>query len=284
MSLHALAAKVGSIGALDGLAKPVMTAVKRVVGRGVVKDTLSGTALGHPLHPMLTDVPIGAFTSAAFLDVFGGSEGSAAEDTRLAAGVVTSLPTALSGAADWSETYGEDSRTGLVHALANAGALALYVAALVARRKGSRNTGRALGLAGFGLLSAGGYLGGHLSYAGGVGVNHTFFQHAPEEWTAAARLDELTDCKPHRSDVGDTPVLLVRRGNEVLAIANRCTHAGGPLNEGDIDLASCTVTCPWHQSEFRLDSGAVVHGPASIPQPAFETRVVDGRVEVRARQ
>jgi nitrite reductase/ring-hydroxylating ferredoxin subunit/uncharacterized membrane protein len=282
MNLHGMVEKIGTVEALDGVAKPLTGVVKRVIGRGFVKDTLSGTALGHPVHPMLTDIPIGAFSSAALLDLVGGSGAESAADALVAAGIVTALPTALSGAADWSETYGEDSRMGLVHALANAGALALYAASFVARRRGRRSAGRNLGLAGMAVMSAGGYLGGHLSYSSGVGVNHTFFQHAPEDWTTAATLAELTEGKPHRATAGDMPVLLVRQGERVHAIASRCTHAGGPLDEGDIDLSSCTVTCPWHQSEFRLDDGSVVHGPASVPQPALQTRIVDGRVEVRA--
>jgi len=283
MGLHTWTERIGTIEAFDGVAKPTAAAVKRMIGRGFVKDTLSGTQLGHPAHPLLTDVPIGAFTSAAILDVVGGASTDGAADLLVAAGIASAVPTAVSGAADWSETYGEDTRTGFVHALANVAALVLYGGSLIARRAGRRDLGRALGFAGFGLMSAGGYLGGHLSYSRGVGVNNTFFQHPPEDWTTALSFTELADGKPHRVEIGDATVLLVRQGDSVHAIGSRCSHAGGPLDEGAIDPAACTVTCPWHQSEFRLDSGAVVHGPASVPQPAYDARIIDGRVEVRLR-
>lgn len=284
MRLHALTERVGALDSLDAPAKPLQSLVKRLVGRGLLKDTLSGTQVGHPLHPMLTDVPIGAFTSAAMLDTIGGRSANAAADALIAAGIASAVPTALSGAADWSDTYGEETRIGLVHALANVAALGLYCASLVARRTGRRGRGRALALAGFGVMSAGGYLGGHLSYGRGVGVNHTFLEEPPQDWTTAAKLAELTDGKPHRATVGDAGVLLVRHGDEVYAISSRCSHAGGPLDEGDVNIAQCRVTCPWHASEFALDTGAVVHGPASVPQPAYDTRINDGRVEVRARK
>lgn len=167
---------------------------------------------------------------------------------------------------------------------ANVVALALYGVSPAARRTGRRGLGRGLGLAGFGVTSAAGYLGGHLSYGRGVGVNNAFLQHRPDDWRSTTKLAELSDGKPQRVDVGDATVLLVRQGDTVHAIGGRCSHAGGPLDEGDINADSCTVTCPRHQSEFRLDTGAVVHGPASVPQPAYETRIVNGHVEVRARQ
>src|SRR5205085_9766883 len=135
---------------------------------------LSGTRLGHPLHPALTDVPIGSFTAATVLDLIGGGRTEEAVEALLALGIVAAVPTAAAGLADWSETYGSEQRTGLVHAAANVVALSLFAGSLAARRSGRSGLGRVLGLAGMTALSTGGYLGGHLTYARGVGVNHAF--------------------------------------------------------------------------------------------------------------
>lgn len=281
MGLHDLAEKVGTIDALDGVAKPVAGAVKTVIGRGPLKDLLSGTWMGHSLHPLLTDIPIGSFTSASVLDVLAGRKGRDAADILVALGLVAALPTAAAGLSDWSDTYGAEQRMGTAHALANTVGLAFYGLSLVHRRRGNRKTGAALSLAGMGAMTVGGYLGGHLSYSRGVGVNQTFAEEQPGEWTPVIEESALTDGQPVRVDAGGASVLVYRQDGRILAIASRCTHAGGPLEEGEIDKRACTVTCPWHQSEFRLDDGGVVHGPATVPQPAYEVRVAGGKVEVR---
>jgi nitrite reductase/ring-hydroxylating ferredoxin subunit/uncharacterized membrane protein len=232
----------------------------------------------------LTDVPIGAFTSASLLDLMAGSKGESAADILVAVGLLSGLPTAAAGAADWSDMYGEDQHVGLAHALANVVGLGLYAGSLRARRHGDRAKGTALGLAGMTSMAVGGYLGGYLSHSRGVGVNHAFFEHPPEDWTPALAEAELADGTPVRADVGGATVLLYRSNGHVHAIGNRCSHAGGPLDEGSVDGASCTVRCPWHQSVFRLDDGGVVHGPASVPQPAYDTRSHDGQIEVRLRR
>jgi nitrite reductase/ring-hydroxylating ferredoxin subunit len=130
-------------------------------------------------------------------------------------------------------------------------------------------------------MTVGGYLGGHLSYRRGVGVDHVFGERPPAEWTDALAESELPAATPRRVVLDGASVLLYRVGREILAIGTVCTHAGGPLDEGDIDAVACTVRCPWHGSVFRLADGSVVHGPAVAPEPAYETRVRDGRIEVR---
>lgn len=285
MNVHRLAERVGRVAALDPLAHPLARAVKRMAPpRSAVKDALSGTWLGHPLHPLLTDIPIGLFTSATALDVVGGSAARPAADRLVDLGLVSSLATAASGAADWSDTYGEEMRTGVVHAIANVLGIGLYTASALARRSGRRSAATTLSVAGLGVMSVGAYLGGHLSYSRGVGVNNAFYQHEPEDWTAVLDEAELQEGVPARAVAGDATVLLYRSNGHIHAIGSRCSHAGGPLDEGDIDAASCTVTCPWHQSVFRLEDGSVVHGPASVPQAAYETRTQDGRIEIRVRR
>jgi nitrite reductase/ring-hydroxylating ferredoxin subunit/uncharacterized membrane protein len=283
MGLHDLAERLGTLKALDALTGPATKVVKQVVGAGPVKDVLSGTPLGHPAHPLLTDIPIGSFTSAALLDLFGGSKAEPAADILITVGLLAALPTAAAGAADWSDTYGSEQRIGIVHAMANLVGLGFYAASLVARRRGRRSSGTALGLAGMATMSIGGYLGGHLVYAQGIGVNHDFYQHPPGDWTPVLAEADLADGVATKADAAGASLLLYRSGSRICAIASRCTHAGGPLDEGKIDPSAMTVECPWHGSVFRLEDGQPVHGPASVPEADYEVRVNDGHIEVRGR-
>jgi nitrite reductase/ring-hydroxylating ferredoxin subunit/uncharacterized membrane protein len=283
LHLHRSVEQLGRVEALDRVAGPLAKLVKRVVpAKSTVKDALSGSWLGHPLHPMLTDVPIGSFTSATVLDLIGGRGASKAADRLVEVGLLAAVATAASGAADWSDTYGREQRVGVVHAAANVTAVGFYAASAVARHRHRRARATLLGLAGLGALSLGGYLGGYLSYGRAVGVNHAFGEEPPEDWTAVLDDSALPAGGSRKVDVGGAAILLHRHGPAVTAIGSRCTHAGGPLEDGEIDDAACTVTCPWHQSVFRLDDGAVVHGPATVPQTAYETRVNEGKIEVRA--
>jgi nitrite reductase/ring-hydroxylating ferredoxin subunit len=136
--------------------------------------------------------------------------------------------------------------------------------------------------AGLGALSAGGYIGGHLVFARGLGVDHNIFDEAPADWTRVARERDLQADTPVRVQAGGYGVLLYSHAGAVHAIAARCSHAGGPLEEGEVDGGLC-VTCPWHGSRFRLADGAVVRGPATSPQPSFEVRTTEGNIEVRPR-
>lgn len=266
--------------ALDGAADRVQRAVQPLLSPGPVKDVLSGTWLGHPVHPLLIVLPIGTWVSAALLDLLGGRAGRAAADRLVAAGVVSTLPAAATGLSDWLDTQDAERRVGLVHATGNTVALGLQLASLRARRRGRRGTGVALSLAANALVGITGYLGGHLSYSQGVGVDTTAFRTGPEEWTAVADAADLLPGRPTAVPAGAATILLVRtEAGEVSALDDRCTHRGGPLHEGTVE-GDC-VQCPWHGSVFRLDDGSVQAGPASVPQPAYETRVVDGRVEVR---
>jgi nitrite reductase/ring-hydroxylating ferredoxin subunit/uncharacterized membrane protein len=284
VNLHASAEKLGGLEQLDKPAGAAAKAVSQAVGQGTVKDLLSGTPLGHPLHPLLTDIPIGTLTSAMLLDLLGSERAQPAADLLVAVGLLSALPTAASGAADWSDSYGPDQRIGAVHAVGNVVGLGLWACSLRARRRGDRRAGTVLGLAGMTTMAVGGYLGGYLSHSRGVGVNNAFYQHQPEDWTPVLAEAELVEGTPTRAVAGDATVLLYRSDGQVLAINSRCTHAGGPLDEGDVDAAACTVKCPWHQSVFRLGDGSVVHGPASVPQAAYDTRIQDGQIEIRLRR
>jgi nitrite reductase/ring-hydroxylating ferredoxin subunit/uncharacterized membrane protein len=264
----------------DALSGPVY---KAAPGGSFQKDLLSGTWLGHPLHPMLTDVTIGAWTGAALLDLLGGDDTEDAARGLIALGALSAIPTAVTGLADWSDTGNPERRVGVVHALANVVALGLYTAGWAARRNGRTGRGKLLSFAGFATASFSGFLGGHIAYGRGVGVAWSAFEPMPAEWKPILPADDLTPGKPTLGDLDGTPVLLYRSAGRIFAIGARCTHRGGPLQEGEIDDEACAVTCPWHASRFSLEDGRVLHGPATAPQQGFEARVHEGNVEIRVR-
>ena len=270
--------------AVDRPAKKVGKAVRDAIPKGPVKDAVSGTWLGHALHPLLTDAVIGPWTSALILDAVGGEDSEKAADLLIGVGIAASLPTAVSGANDWADTeVADDSirRVGAVHGVLNTTALALFGASLAARRGGRRGRGKLLAAAGGAALAVSGHLGGHLSYSQGVGVEQTAFDAGPEDWTPTIAAGGLGEGESACALADGTPILLVRTGGAVQAIHDRCSHRGGALHEGEIENGC--VTCPLHGSVFRLDDGAVERGPAAGPQPTFEVRENGGTLEVRRR-
>jgi nitrite reductase/ring-hydroxylating ferredoxin subunit/uncharacterized membrane protein len=270
---------------LDPLAKRAQPPVQRFFSaRPRLHNLLDGTWLGVPLHPALTDVPIGAWTSAFVLDVVAGVTGSEtaekAADGALAVGVAGSLPAAATGTADWRDLIGEERRIATVHALLNVAGLALNVASLAQRARGNRTAGRALSAAGLALSGSAAHLGGELSFGLGVRVNHTFADTQPSEFVAVADEADVHGLDVTAVTVDGTNVLIARsQSGELCAIANTCSHLGGPLNEGTRD--GDVVVCPWHGSRFDLCSGAVLEGPAVFAQPRYEVRTNDGKIELR---
>jgi nitrite reductase/ring-hydroxylating ferredoxin subunit/uncharacterized membrane protein len=275
--LEKLVQRIEGASELDKPAELLAKALAPVIRPGVVEDSLSGTPIGHSAHPMLVTVPLGAWTAAPVLDLFG--EASAAR--RLTAlGCVAALPTAATGASDWLTTLGAERRVGFAHAVINYAALGVQVASWRARAKGRHGSGAALSLVGAGLLAASGWLGGHLTYAQGVGVDNTVFESLPTDWTdVAAETDVPAEGQLTAVDVDGVAVLLTRRGGRIAAMDDRCTHRGGPLHEGPVENGC--VVCPWHGSAFSLDDGKVQAGPATRPQPLLDTRVREGRVEIK---
>jgi nitrite reductase/ring-hydroxylating ferredoxin subunit/uncharacterized membrane protein len=269
--------------ALDAPGKAVGKAVRDLLSPGAVKDALSGTWLGHAVHPPLTDVVIGSFLGATFLDLLAPRSDTAA-NRLVAIGIAAAVPTAVTGATDWADTEIADPRirrVGLVHATANVTALSLYALSFAARRNGARKRGTALGLTGAAVLTASGYLGGHMSYTRGVGPNQTAFDPGPEDWTPVADAGELSGHEPKAVVAGDTPVMLVRHPDGIHAIHDRCSHRGCLLSDGEVE--GHVVTCACHGSQFDITDGSLLRGPATAPQPAFEARETAGRIEVRLR-
>lgn len=269
---------------LDVPAKRLGKTLRRVLNKRGINETLSGTWLGHPVHPPSTDVVIGCLMAASLLDLVAPRAGAKAAQRLIAMGIAAAAPTAVTGLSDWADTELSDvraRRVGLVHAGANVTALLVYAASLNARRRGSRFIGPMLALAGAVVLGLAGYLGGHLTYVGGVGVNQTAFDPGPLQWTAVALAAELTDGQPRSADADGTPLLLTRHGSTIYAIHDRCSHRGCLLSSGDLDGEA--VTCPCHGSRFSTHNGSVLRGPATADQPAFEVRENGVQVEVRRR-
>jgi nitrite reductase/ring-hydroxylating ferredoxin subunit/uncharacterized membrane protein len=248
-----------------------------------IRDFLHGTWLGHPLHPVLTDVPLGAWTVATVLDLAGRdtrSQGRAA-DAAIGIGLAGAVGAAVTGMTDWQHTADEERRVGLLHALLNISATALYATSLALRLRGARTAGRSIGGLGFAVALGAAYLGGHLVYRKRIGVDH-----APHpdwgDFVTALPEPELRESVPRRVDVRGVPVVLIRRAGRIHALADSCAHLGGPLSEGEAD--DVAIRCPWHGSRFALDDGAVLEGPSTFAQPCFDVRVRAGQIEVRARQ
>jgi nitrite reductase/ring-hydroxylating ferredoxin subunit/uncharacterized membrane protein len=259
---------------LDGLVSAGQR-VARLIPPGRVRNALHGVWLGHPLHPMLVQASIGAWLSASILDFADGEEKAAR--TLVAAGLAAAVPAAMAGSADWSEQHEQQMRVGVVHAAGNIAALSLYGASLLSR---GPQLSRALRLAGLVTVSVSGLLGGHISFRLAGGANHAEeVPHLVEPgWHHLMVSAGLPEDKPVRQMFGEVPVVAIRSRGTVYVLADRCSHMSGPLSDGE--LADGCLTCPWHGSVFRVADGSVVRGPATAPQPAFETREAGGAIQV----
>ncbi|HEX2149918.1 MAG TPA: Rieske 2Fe-2S domain-containing protein [Actinomycetota bacterium] len=265
---------------LDGGARLLQRALARIIPRqSLRKDLLSGTWMGRPLHPVLTDVVIGTWVSSAFLDLSPDERMGKAADRLLLVGNLSATPTIAAGLSDWADLWGEQQRLGSVHALGNAAALGLQVLSYQARRAGRRKVAKWWSVAA--LTAAGGsaYLGGHLSFVKGVGVNRTAFEVSPQQWTPVIKEDALAEGTLTAAQANDVRLVLYRKDDQVYAISDRCTHRGCSLHLGQVN--DLKLECPCHGSIFRLTDGAVIRGPATVPAPVYDVRGNDGELEVR---
>jgi nitrite reductase/ring-hydroxylating ferredoxin subunit/uncharacterized membrane protein len=280
--VKALAA-VEDASALDPVVTRVQRVVDAVLAPQALRDLLHGVPAGHPLHPVMVLVPTGSWISAAVLDAMPGQERAAR--TLVGVGLLAVAPSALAGFADWAASHEQQKRVGLVHSAANLVATALYGASYVQRLRGRTTSAKLLGWTGLGAVGLGGFIGGHLAYRQAVGANHA--EDVPHlvspGWHEIARLDELPDGELAGREVDGQPVVVLRRGDRAHVLSDTCSHLSGPLSEGALttERGEACVTCPWHDSVFSMRTGEVVHGPATAPQPAFTTRVVDGVLEAR---
>lgn len=267
----------------DPVAKRLQPLIRAAVRPKPVRNFLDGVWLGAPLHPALTDIPVGAWTAALALDTGSALTGDDALDTAadraLAVGTIAAVPAMVTGLNDLRDLIGQSRRIAMVHALLNLVGFSLSTASLVYRRSGRRTLARGLSGTGYLISASAAHLGGELSFGLGVRANHTLGQTAPKQFVAVLDEAELEGDQFREVDVGGTPVLLARtQSGELCALANTCTHMGGPLHEGSREGDS--VICPWHGSCFDLRSGAVIRGPAVFPQACLQVRARDGKIEV----
>lgn len=248
-----------------------------------VKNFLNGVWFGHPLHPAMTDVPVGFWMLGTTLDLLSGADEKSSlaggADAALGLGILGAVGAAVTGLTDWSDTYGKERTTGLIHALLNTGALTANCASWILRRRGQRKLAVLLSTSAFGVASFSAYLGGELVFELGTMVNHNAWTHGPEDWTpvmSASDLPENTLCKAEKDE---NKILIVRQAGKLYALSETCSHAGGPLSEGQLE--EDTVICPWHGSRFCLKDGKVLDGPATFKAPVYEARERDGQIEVR---
>jgi nitrite reductase/ring-hydroxylating ferredoxin subunit len=161
----------------------------------------------------------------------------------------------------------------------NVGGTALFAISLLLRSKKHRRSGRVASVLGYAVMSYAAHLGGKLVYEHRVGVDRTDGQVLPDKFVAVLPESQLADNKPTKAMVQGVPILLVRRAGRIFAMADTCSHFGGPLSDGKL-VDNC-IECPYHASQFDLEDGHVVNGPAVHPQPCLEVRTRDGQIEVR---
>ncbi|WP_247656909.1 Rieske 2Fe-2S domain-containing protein [Micromonospora sp. U56] len=275
--------KIEQNAALDPVGDRLQRAVQSTLRGQRVRDLLHGVWLGHPLHPAMVQVPVGAWISAAVLDLLPGQRRAAT--TLVGLGTVSALPAAVAGLNDWAALARDQRRVGLVHAASNSVALVFYASSLAARMRGRHGMGRALAYLGLTAASTGAYIGGHLAYKQGAQVNQSISElhRMTDEWKAIADLATLPQRELITREVDDVSVILYRHGDDVTVMLERCPHQSGPLGEGEVQEIEghACVVCPWHGSTFRLNGGEVVHGPAANDQQLLPTRVVDGILQTK---
>jgi nitrite reductase/ring-hydroxylating ferredoxin subunit/uncharacterized membrane protein len=281
---------VDAVPFLDRIADGVQPKVQEAVARGgtTVRNVLDGVWFGSPLHPALTDVPVGSWTSTLVFDGLDIATGKTAmrnaADATLAVGIAGGFAAAAVGISDWRYLMGGSRRMGTAHALLNAGGLALNTTSLILRAGGRRNAGRLAFLAGYSLVGMGAHLGGELSYGYGLRVNRNVYEDkGPYEFVAVLDENELSQGEMRRVETDGVGILVSRASSgEVCAIAATCNHFSGPLQEGE--RKGDTIVCPWHGSRFDLCTGEIIDGPAVFPQSRYETRVRDGSIEIKTME
>jgi nitrite reductase/ring-hydroxylating ferredoxin subunit/uncharacterized membrane protein len=248
-----------------------------------IRNFLNGTWLGEPLHVVLKDLPIGAWTVAILFDVLDLAldrpEFALAADTSIAIGMVGAAGAAATGMTDWSDVNPPARRLGLIHGLLNLGGTALFATSLLLRRKQARRSGQIVAGLGYAVIAYAAHLGGDMVYGHRVGVDRTDGQLFPDKFVAVLPESELANDKPTRAMHQGVPILLVRRGGRLFAMAETCSHFSGPLSEGKLEGNS--IVCPYHCSRFALEDGHVLDGPAVHPQPCLDVRTQNGQIEVR---
>ena len=252
----------------------------------LLRNLLHGTfPLGHPLHPAMTDIPIGAWTVGVLFDwlwVATGRVPAVAGDIALAAGLLVALVAVVSGYTDFHDTFALERRTAILHGLTMTAIVIIEFVSLALRLGGPSLHVTAIVISTIAWLTllVGAYIGGHISFYFGSAVNHDAFFDGPTDYVRVGAPGDFVEGEMKRVDASGLPVVLLRRNGTLCAIGAVCSHAGGPLDEGKVD-ANGVVTCPWHGSRFRFENGQVVGGPGTFDVPQLLVREQDGGVEVK---
>jgi nitrite reductase/ring-hydroxylating ferredoxin subunit/uncharacterized membrane protein len=249
-----------------------------------IQNFLNGSWLGHPVHAVVTDVPIGALTVSIIADLIGQP---IVADVSLLLGVLAMIASAVTGAADYTEVDGTARNRATVHMVVMVLSLLLYAISLVIRSgsPADRLAPIVISVVAYLLLLLGGAIGGDLVYLIGTHVNRHAWRGAGAKWIKLD-LGDLTDIPeggPTKLKAGINELAVVREGDRILAVHAQCAHAGGPLAEGS--LVGGAIECPWHGSRYRMADGHNVRGPAMYDQPAYDVRRAEGGGwEVRRQQ
>jgi nitrite reductase/ring-hydroxylating ferredoxin subunit/uncharacterized membrane protein len=243
-----------------------------------IRDLLIGTWLGHPMHALLTDVPIGALTLLIILDLLGYN---AAADVALVIGVLAMGGAALVGFADYSTTDGRARVRATVHSSLMVVSLVIYLVSLGIRASGpsSRTLPIALSIVAYLVLAGGAFVGGDVAYLLGNMVDRHAWRSAASKWQPL-QVGEIPEGTLVKATVGAEPLVLVRTGATILALHDTCAHAGGRLSDGT--LGDGRVECPLHGSRFAMANGRLRRGPSVYNQPSYEVRAIEtGGYEAR---
>jgi nitrite reductase/ring-hydroxylating ferredoxin subunit/uncharacterized membrane protein len=255
------------------------TAIDRFVIRPKwLRSFLHGTWLGHPLHPLLTDVPIGGLTIALILDLLGIYDGANSATLLGFGGLILA---AIAGFVDLDETDGKARQYGGVHASLMLIAMVFYVFSLAVRfgyAPGTPFQATLTAAFGYVIVVLGAYVGGDLAFTLGNMVDRHAWRSGGTKWTALD-LTDVPERQPTRAKAGAQTLVLVRIGEKIQALHDTCAHAGCSLSEGTV--VGDTIQCGCHGSRFKLDDGSVVVGPAVYDQPSFEVRQAEGKLEAR---
>jgi len=243
-----------------------------------LRDLLVGRWLGHPIHAVLTDAPIGILFLVPVFDILG--QPGAAE-VALAVGVLAMVAAALAGFADYADTDGAARDRATLHSTLMLTALVVYLVSLAVRHGGD-GTGLVAvwtSVLAFLVLSAGAYVGGDVVYVLGNMVSRHAFRGAGTKWLALEPAEtteggSIPEGRPIKAKLGINTLVLVRQGDKILALHDTCAHAGGPLSGGT--YADGVIECPWHASRYRMSDGLVVRGPSVYDQPTYEVRPREG--------
>ena len=269
----------------------------------MIKALLEGKPFAHPLHPTLVHLPIGLFVLSLLFDLAtlltnAGNELVRGAFYTMVFGIVAALLAAIPGFVDRADIRADHPawKTATTHMWLNLAAVVLYLINALLRygaldQNATPTLPLILSLAGVGLLSFSGYLGGTMVYNDGIAVGrHRRYGHTPEQtirvtagapgqFAPVALTSSLANDETLRAEVNGHVMTIAKVDNEFYAFQDFCTHRFGPLSEGDFH--NHEVMCPWHRSCFDVRTGKVTQGPAKVDLKTYDVTIENGQICVR---